>query len=75
MVTDVVLYEEQNGPPNVVGSTSTSDTGVTGLDNFQRCLHGFELSRGLGSNVIVVNAVVNQNDSFLVAFLYEMHFL
>lgn len=71
--TDVVLHEGLHGRPMVVGSATISGTDVSDPDAFQRRLNSVDLSRGSGSVLIVISAVVIHKESFSILYPYEFH--
>lgn len=55
--TDVVICREQIGNPNSVGSATITGSGVSDPEEFLRHLHGVDLNRGLGTDIIVIKAL------------------
>lgn len=70
--TAIVLYKKQEGRPKFMGSAKISCASVTGPGKLQRHLHGIDLNREPSSDLIVIRAAVNQKDSFLNPYLYEI---
>lgn len=71
--TDVLLYEDQDVGPKVVGLAIISSVAVTDPDEFQRPVHCGEQNCGLGSDLIFIKAVIIQKDSFTIPYPYEIH--
>lgn len=70
---DVVHSDEQDGRPTSVGSAKVSDPGLTDSDEFQGLLHGSNLIRGFGPELIVRKAEVILKISFPILYRNELH--
>lgn len=56
-----------------MGSATICGASVADPDVFQRCRHGVDLNSVSGSDIIVTNAVIINNDSFTIPCLYEFY--
>lgn len=72
--TDVILYKELEGRSKVVGAAIVSGASMTDSDEFQHRLHCFGRNRVLGSDLIVVTAIVIHKDSFPISCPYELNY-
>lgn len=72
--TVIILYEQHAGRPKVVISATFSGAAVTDSDELQRPVHGIDVNRGSGSDVIVIKAAVIHQDSFHTPHPYEFNF-
>lgn len=71
--TNVVLYEELDCGPKIMGSATISDVDVTDPDVLQRLLYGVDLNGGSGYVLIVINTVVIDKDNVPILYPYGFH--
>lgn len=68
----VMIYEGHDCTTKLVDSAGIFGVDMTDTDEFQRRLQGIDLSRKSYSDLVVINAVIAQNDSFTVPRLYKL---